>query len=259
MMHPCNDEEESQLLPEGGNKKEPSVATINPKTNRFATAAQRRRREKYDAAQSIIQQQQQQQQQQLQQEKSPGRTHRRIKAKRMVQKGLRTARDMIQKVNIGRWIDDLEHDQQVADDLDRLNEENKEEEERKQLVAHVHMLCMNAIQEHLSSFLQEHPNGTYEEWIAELHPDNVIPADATSIASTSTANTTTKQNDSDVSTTGGTNSSYTTENHNNNHDPRNDMAADQETTSMPLLRIDPRFYVADSDHLLLWRNSHCKT
>jgi hypothetical protein len=96
------------------------------------------------------------------------------KTKRVLQKGIQSAKQLIQKVNIGRWIDELEHDQQVADDLERINRDNEDEEKRKELVAHVHQLCMNAIHEHLQSFLIERPDGSYEEWIAELHPDNVI-------------------------------------------------------------------------------------
>jgi len=46
--------------------------------------------------------------------------------------------------------------------------------ERKALVNEVRQACMAAIQTHLESFLQENPQGLYQDWIAELHPDNVI-------------------------------------------------------------------------------------
>ena len=226
MMYPSDisTEESSQLLhvSEDGQDSS-SVSATAPWTNRFATAEQRRRRATYDAAQQSAQELMLQQQQQENNQKQ-----RRGAAKRIVQKGLRSARDMIQKVNIARWIDDLEHDQQVADDLDRINIEIMEEEERKKLVAHVHALCMNAIQEHLVSFRQEHPQGTYEEWIAELHPDNVI--------TTTTTTTTTSTDDT------------------SSHDvAKNATNTAITATSRRQVEIDPRFYVADSDHLRLWR------
>lgn len=160
-------------------------------SNRFATAEQQRRMRALDAAQR-------QAQAVMQSSRKP---------KRIVKQSLESAKHLIQKMNIGRWIDELEHDQQVADDLERINRDNEEEQQRKELVAQVHELCMQAVREHLQSFLAEHPDGSYEEWIAELHPDNVLP---------------------------------------NKNSEEEDV------------QIDSRFYVSDSDHLLLWnqRNSN---
>lgn len=236
MMHASSDDAETSqlLLPPSA---PPSSQSVNKhqesnnnnsnhdriiQMNRFATAEQRRRRATYDAVQQSVQEMMLQQQQQ--QSINNPKQNRRQTAKRIVQKGLRSARDTIQKVNIGRWIDDLEHDQQIANDLDRINHDLIEEEERKKLVAHVHRLCMNAIQDHLMSFLNEHPHGTYEEWIAELHPENVII--------TMNHKTTT---DNDM--------------YKNSDDPTMSDAIQ----SFPKPQIDPRFYVPDSDHLLLWR------
>lgn len=174
------------------------------KFNRFATAEERRRKALYDATQQSIQDQL---------TNSNRRSRGGQKAKRIVQKGWQSAKNIISKVNIGRWIDDLEHDQQVADELDRINRDNIEEEQRKKLVAQVHSLCMDAIREHLISYKKEFPKGSYERWIAELHPDNVL----------------TGSNKSSVS---------------------------DETKKDATIQIDPRFYVADSDHLLLWHQWH---
>ena len=233
-MHPSSfhEEEASQLI-----ESSPSTNTDITTMNRFATAEQRRRRMLYDAAQQQAEQDMIQHQQQLHTQQQPRR--RRDKAKRIVQKGLRSARDIIQKVNIGRWIDDLEQNQQIADDLDQINQDNQEEEERKQLVQQVHMKCMQAIRDHLESFLQEHPHGTYGAWIAELHPENVILAKTTTTTATppkdtaSTASMVNNENGNDTTTT-----------------------IKPPPPPIQPLQIDPRFYVADSDHLQLWRDRH---
>jgi hypothetical protein len=96
---------------------------------------------------------------------------------RKLKEGLASARKLVSKLNIGRWIDDLERDQELADQLEDVNVETQQEAERKQLVAKVRQDCMDAILEHLQSFLREHTDNstaTYEEWIADLHPDNVV-------------------------------------------------------------------------------------
>ena len=91
-----------------------------------------------------------------------------------LQKGWQTAKKAINKVNIAKWIDDLEKDQELADQLEQINEEQEAEAERRQLVKRVREECMDALRTHLVSFLQENPEGRYEEWIAEVHPDNVL-------------------------------------------------------------------------------------
>lgn len=98
--------------------------------------------------------------------------------KKSLQKGWQSAKVAINKVNIGKWIDDLEKDQELADELERINEEHQAEAERRHLVVQVREACMDAIRTHLVSFLQENPEGSYEDWVAELHPDNVSEHDA---------------------------------------------------------------------------------
>jgi hypothetical protein len=109
----------------------------------------------------------------------------------------------LQKINIAKWIDDLERDQNVADELDRVNQENREEQERKDLCRQAEQACLLAVKEHLQSFLQEkRDDAAYEEWIGELHPDNIYIKDDGS----------------------GT-------------------------------IVDPRFYIQDSDHRILWNDA----
>jgi len=97
--------------------------------------------------------------------------------KKRLQKGWQSAKKAINKVNIGRWIDDLERDQELADELELRNNEHREEVERRQIVMQVREACMDAMRMHLVSFLQECPEGSYEEWVAELHPDNISEHD----------------------------------------------------------------------------------
>jgi len=108
------------------------------------------------------------------------------------------------KINIAKWIDDLEQDQQLADQLDRVNADNADEAERQEICRHAMELCLKEMRDHLLEFLSERPLASYEEWISELHPDNI-------------------------------------------------NGRSEGLTHTPL--IDHRFYVADSDHRILW-NEH---
>ena len=119
--------------------------------------------------------------------------------KKRLKQGLVSVGNALQKINIGKWIDDLERDQELADSLEDLNRENKQQAERLSLCREAQDACRQAIQEHLKSFLKEYPQGSYEDWIRDLHPDNV--------------------NEKDNS-------------------------------------IDPRFYVPDDHHRLIWNEAH---
>ena len=92
-----------------------------------------------------------------------------------LKRGLQTVGNVLQKINIGKWIDDLEKDQELADELDRINQENKEEAARLEICRQAEAACFAAMEEHLHSFLAEHPDDgvSYEDWIRDLHPDNV--------------------------------------------------------------------------------------
>jgi hypothetical protein len=114
-------------------------------------------------------------------------------------KGLQRVGTALQKINIAKWIDDLEKDQEAADELDRVNQENREEQERKDLCRQAEQACLLAVKEHLQSFLLEKADAPYEEWISELHPDNI------------------KDDGSGT--------------------------------------VDPRFYIQDSDHRILWNDA----
>lgn len=72
----------------------------------------------------------------------------------------------LQKVNLAKLIDNLERDQELADI------EIMEEEERRALCREAVAACMQTMLEHISDFLEERPDATYEEWIIKLHPDN---------------------------------------------------------------------------------------
>jgi hypothetical protein len=219
--------------------------------NRFATAEQRRRREQYDMAQqklssrelipaALVQPPPQQATttkavQQQQQRKLRLRPPQAAAASRILQKGFQSTKQFVQRVNVARWIDDLEHDQEIANELDQINCDTMEETQRKALVAQVHASCMNAIQEHLTSFVQEHPYGTYEEWIAELHPENVVVIIPTTTTTTNGYGTTASANET-------IHHSNTSNDNSNSND-----------SGRSKIQIDSRFYVADSDHLRLWQ------
>jgi len=77
-----------------------------------------------------------------------------------------------QNMNLGRIIDQMEQDQGLADSLEALNSRMKEEVERHSVRREAEELSMKVITDHLHGFLEAHPEGTYEEWISDLHPEN---------------------------------------------------------------------------------------
>lgn len=83
--------------------------------------------------------------------------------------------DSLQKINLGKLIDDLEQKQAFADHLETVNEEIVQEQQRQELVREAEARCRATIIHHLHEFLVKFPLATYEEWISDLHPDNVTP------------------------------------------------------------------------------------
>ena len=82
--------------------------------------------------------------------------------------------NVLQKVNLYKMIGSLEESQQIADQLEQINKDNEEEEERKELVRQAEAACLKTIFFHLLEFLENKQGATYEEWIQELHPENAI-------------------------------------------------------------------------------------
>ena len=90
-----------------------------------------------------------------------------------IRKGFQNVGKNLQKFNIGRLIDEMERDQELADDLEDLNKELKEEMARKELVREALSRCQREMEDHLDNFLAKQPRATYEEWIQEFHPENI--------------------------------------------------------------------------------------
>mmetsp|Transcript_40519 Transcript_40519/g.49330 ORF Transcript_40519/g.49330 Transcript_40519/m.49330 type:complete len:185 (+) Transcript_40519:2-556(+) len=86
--------------------------------------------------------------------------------------GLKSLSSAFQKINPGQWIEQLEKDQELADKLEEMNREMEEEQRRKQICNEARRACYDAVRDHLRSYLDENPNGSYEGWIRELHPEN---------------------------------------------------------------------------------------
>jgi hypothetical protein len=94
-------------------------------------------------------------------------------ARARVKAGLASIGTALQKINLSKLIDDMEHDQELADKLEVINTETDEEVERKRIVQEALAKCKAEIEDHLSTFLFFHPNASYEEWIEDLHPENI--------------------------------------------------------------------------------------
>jgi hypothetical protein len=87
--------------------------------------------------------------------------------------GLSKVGTTLQKFNLAKLIDDMEHDQELADHLETVNRDINEELGRKELVREAHARCHAEIERHLVEFLESNPAASYEDWIGDLHPDNV--------------------------------------------------------------------------------------
>jgi hypothetical protein len=94
------------------------------------------------------------------------------KRKEQAGNALKNFGSQLQKINLGKLIDQMEQDQGLADSLEQLNERMKEECQRHEIRREAEVRSLEVIQDHLDVFLQEYPNGTYEDWIADLHPEN---------------------------------------------------------------------------------------
>jgi hypothetical protein len=94
------------------------------------------------------------------------------KRKQQAGKAIKSFGNQLQKINLGKLIDQMESDQTLADSLEQLNERMKEECERQGIRREAEARTMEVILDHLEVFLQEYPNASYEEWIEDLHPEN---------------------------------------------------------------------------------------
>jgi hypothetical protein len=96
-----------------------------------------------------------------------------ISRRQRLKHGLQRIGQGVQKLNLGKLINEMEKDQELADRLESINQESNEEIKRKAIVEEAVQRCHREITNHLDSFLSTHPHATYEEWIYDLHPENV--------------------------------------------------------------------------------------
>jgi hypothetical protein len=94
------------------------------------------------------------------------------KRKDQAGKALKSFGSQLQKINLGKLIDQMETDQNLANSLEQLNERMKEECERQDIRREAEARSLQIMQDHLEVFLQERPQATYEDWIEDLHPEN---------------------------------------------------------------------------------------
>ena len=128
------------------------------------------------------------------------------RAKAHVQAGLATIGTALQKINLPKFLDNATKEEELQKQAQKQAErqrEAEEEAERQRIVEEALAKCQAEIKEHLSTFLFLNPTATYEEWVQDLHPENVVDGK---------------------------------------------LLTDFKD-------VDLRFYVADSDHRLLW-NAH---
>ena len=66
---------------------------------------------------------------------------------------------------------------EFAERLAFISQEIIENQQGRQMVRESQLECMKEITNHLKPFLVQHPSATYEQWVAELHPDNAEYSD----------------------------------------------------------------------------------
>ena len=88
-------------------------------------------------------------------------------------KKLQKVGQTVQKFNVISLIGEMEKDQELADQLEDVNLDAAEEIMRKDMVRDAVARCQHEIETHLKSFLVSHPHAAYEDWIQDLHPENV--------------------------------------------------------------------------------------
>lgn len=98
--------------------------------------------------------------------------------KQALGQGLRQVGAKIQKFNIAKLIGEMETDQDLAYQLEELNEHLQEEKERRDIMREAEDACLLTMVEHLQEFLiantifNNPTTATYEQWIEDLHPEN---------------------------------------------------------------------------------------
>eukprot|EP01083_Nonionella_stella_P024346 67246_1 len=85
---------------------------------------------------------------------------------------LKSVGKAFQKINLAHLIDERERQQEIAYQLEHVNEENIAEIKRKEMVKEAVAACKSAMKEHLHGFIRNCPDAVYEEWIRQLHPEN---------------------------------------------------------------------------------------
>ena len=68
--------------------------------------------------------------------------------------------------------DSQEQNHEFASKLEFINREIIEEQGRRTIVRESKQEMMKDVSNHLKTYLLEHPNAVYEEWVADIHPDN---------------------------------------------------------------------------------------
>ena len=93
--------------------------------------------------------------------------------KQALGKGLRHVGAKIQKFNLAKLIGEMETDQDLAYQLEELNEHLQEEKERHDIMREAEDACLKTMVDHLQEFLILYPTtATYEQWIEDFHPEN---------------------------------------------------------------------------------------
>lgn len=91
-----------------------------------------------------------------------------------MRQGLQNVGSKLQKLNVGKLINQMEQDQQLADQLESLNEHIRGEKERQDVQRESAAACLQVIENSLEEFLTKEPDSTYEQWIEYLHPENIF-------------------------------------------------------------------------------------
>jgi len=88
-------------------------------------------------------------------------------------KGLVSIGTALEKMNISKLVENLEtRDPELCDKPEAIKKEIEDENERNKLIEEALLRCKVDMEDHLSTFLFLNPQGSFEQWISELHPEN---------------------------------------------------------------------------------------
>jgi len=93
--------------------------------------------------------------------------------KQRVLRKLSSFRCSFDRLNPIKWVENQDQkDKEIIHQLEQEYEDALDQHQYMILCKQASDACLEAVNDHLQHFLEDHPDSTYEQWVQELHPDN---------------------------------------------------------------------------------------